>query len=290
MSSVPKRQEPRSAAGGSSKRRRPPAATGSSAETIRSRRAPGPVVGIGASAGGLEALTKFFGAMPPKTGLVFVVVVHLDPAQRSFMPELLGQATGLIVEQAHDHQALEVDHVYVIPPNRTLTVERGFIRVQEAADRRGLHGTIDQFFRSLAKAERGRAVAIVLSGSGTEGSLGARAIKAEGGLVLAQAPETASQSGMPDHTIATGVVDEVLPPEEMPGALFARLHAFRAGHPAAAVEAEPLEGLTAIVDLLRNRSRCDFRGYRQETLERRDGRRMGICHVESIDRYADFLR
>jgi len=108
------------------------------------------IVGIGASAGGLEALKAFFGAMPPKTGLVFVVVVHLDPTHESLMPELLSRITGLTVEQARDRQPLETDHVYVIPPNRTLTIDQGLIRVRQVADRRGLRGVIDHFLRSLA--------------------------------------------------------------------------------------------------------------------------------------------
>ena len=109
-----------------------------------------PVVGIGASAGGLEALKSFFGAMSPASGVVFVVVVHLDPTHDSLMPELLAKCTPLTVRQARDRQPLEGNHVYVIPPNRTLTLEKGLIRVREVADRRGLRGTIDQFFRSLA--------------------------------------------------------------------------------------------------------------------------------------------
>src|SRR6201993_3796204 len=199
MASIPKHQRPRTAASGPSHGRRSAANTHRPGETTRS---PGRVIGIGASAGGLEAMKKFFGAMPVNTGLVFVVVVHLDPAHRSFMVELLGQVTGLTVEQAHDFQQLEVDHVYVIPPNRTLTVDRGFIRVQEVADRRGRYGSIDHFFCSLAQAAGEHAVAIVLSRTGAEGGLGARAVKAAGGLVMAQAPETAAQSGMPRPTIA----------------------------------------------------------------------------------------
>lgn len=280
MASVPKRKSRRSAE-----------PTGRSGDLRHTGRSPGPLVGIGASAGGLEALRKFFGAMPPKTGLVFVVVVHLDPTHRSFMAELLGHVTGLAVEQAHDYQRLELDHVYVIPPNRTLTVERGLIRVREVADRQGLQGSIDRFFRSLADAEGKRAVAIVLSGTGTEGSLGVRAIKAKGGLVMAQTPETAAQSGMPGGAIATGAVDAVLPPEKMPEALFACLRKAggkrQAGHPP---KMRVTSRVPAILELLRARSRYDFRSYRRETLERRVARRMALQHIESVDKYVTFLR
>ena len=164
-----------------------------------------PVVGIGASAGGLEALKDLFGAMPPDTHLTFVVVVHLDPTHESLMPGLLGRSTTLHVEHARDRQPLEPNHVYVIPPNRTLTLEHGVIRVSEAPDRRALRGVIDHFFRSLADDQHDRAIAVILSGTGTEGTLGLRAIKAEGGMVIAQSPDTASQSGMPSSAIATGL-------------------------------------------------------------------------------------
>ena len=178
-----------------------------------------PVVGIGASAGGLEALKAFFGAMPPKTGLSFVVVVHLDPTHESLMPELLARSTTLGVEHARNGQPLLADHVYIIPPNHILTINQGSIRLAKASDRRGLRGVIDQFFRSLAGDRHEKAIAIVLSGTGTEGTLGLRAIKAEGGLVMAQTPETASQAGMPASAIATGLVDFTLAPAEMPKTL-----------------------------------------------------------------------
>ena len=186
---------------------------------IAAQSGPPVVVGIGASAGGLEALKAFFGAMPHTTGLAFVVVVHLDPAHDSLMAEVLAKSTKLPVAEAHDRQRLEADHVYVIPPNHLLTIEQGRIRLREVSDRLSLRGVIDQFLRSLAQDRRDRAVGIILSGSASDGTSGLRAIKAEGGLVMAQTPETASQSGMPSSAIATGLVDVVLPPHEMPAAL-----------------------------------------------------------------------
>lgn len=249
------------------------------------------VVGIGASAGGLEALKAFFGAMPPNTGLVFVVVVHLDPAHESLMPELLAKSTALTVEQARDRQPLERDHAYIIPPNRTLTLDQGLIRVREVADRRGLRGTIDHFFRSLAESQHDQAIAIVLSGTGTEGTLGAGAVKAEGGMVMAQAPDTAAQPGMPNSVIATGLVDIVLAPSKMPQALLkyvrsTRLH--RAARPTASDTTA--NGLQSILAVLRARTKHDFRGYKKGTLHRRIQRRMGLQQIESVTKYADFLR
>jgi signal transduction histidine kinase len=199
--------------------------------------------------------------MPTKTGCVFVVVVHLDPTHDSLMPELLSHATGLTVEQARDRQPLEADHVYVIPPNRTLTIDQGLVRVSEVADRRSLRGAVDHFFRSLAVAERERAVAIVLSGTGTEGTLGARAVKAEGGLVMAQAPDTAAQPGMPTSVIATALVDVVLAPDKMPQALLTYVRNAHRAAPAM-TEAKPpdvnsqlqdkVDELTAVNDDLAN--------------------------------------
>jgi two-component system CheB/CheR fusion protein len=250
-----------------------------------------PVVGIGASAGGLEALKAFFGAMPPKTGLAFVVVVHLDPTHESLLPELLGKCTPLTVEQAQDRQPLEVDHVYIIPPNRTLTIGQGLLQVREVIDRRGLRGAIDHFFRSLAEDQRDRAIAIVLSGTGTEGTLGARAIKGEGGMVMAQTPETAGQPGMPSSAIATGLVDKVLAPAKMPAALLAyaaNRHARDTAPPVS--QAASANRLSAIFAVLRARTKYDFRGYKKGTLNRRIERRMGLQQIDSVAKYADYLR
>ncbi len=289
MPPAPKRKRARAVKSGLSKAELPTATTGSLREIALT--APRPIVGIGASAGGLAALKKLFSAMPPKTGLVFVVVVHLDPEHKSLMAELLAHVTGLTVEEAHDRQPLEVDHIYIIPPNRTLTIDQGLLRVQEVADRRGLRGAIDHFFRSLAEAERDSAIAIVLSGTGTEGTLGARAIKAEGGLVLAQAPDTAAQPGMPSSAIAAGAVDAVLAPEKMGQALLAYMrHARMHRELGVARETKPVEGLPAILALLRARTKYDFRGYKKGTLQRRIERRMGLQQIAGIDRYADYLQ
>ena len=289
-----KRKIPRAARKGPSKRK-PSNKTAEAVHAASPSRSFGAqgraVVGIGASAGGLEALKKFFGAMPPRTGLAFVVVVHLDPAHKSLMAELLAHATGLAVEQAQDRQPLELDHVYIIPPNRTLTIDQGVIRLHEVADRRALRGSIDHFFRSLAAAERDRAIAIVLSGTGTEGNLGVRAVKAEGGLVMAQTPDTAAHPGMPSNAIATGMVDAVLPPEKMPEVLVAYVRNSRANQQSAAVATQQsIEGLPAILGLLRARTKYDFRGYKKGTIQRRIERRMGLQQIETINGYADFLR
>ena len=251
------------------------------------------VVGIGASAGGLEALKTFFAAVPPSTGLAYVVVVHLDPTHESALPELLGRVTSLPVEAATDRQVLQPDRVYIIPPNRHLVVEGGLIRVTEPLDRRGLRGTIDHFFRSLAADQRERAICIVLSGTGTEGTLGATAVKAEGGMVMAQDPQTAAQPGMPASLIATGLVDFTLSPEKMPEAILGYVR-----HPYLhATQSRPLvvdrqspDGWQSIVSLLRARTKIDFRGYKKGTLIRRIERRMGLQQIKSHKRYLEFLK
>ena len=158
-----------------------------------------PVVAIGASAGGLDALSRFFDAMPPDQGVGFVVIVHLAPAHVSHMPELLARHTSMPVTQVDDSAAERMlpDRVYVIPPNRSLEISAGHLRVTQV-ERTPLHPLlIDRFFRSLAEDQLERAVCIVLSGTGADGSLGLRDIKAEGGLVMVQSPDTAEHGGMP---------------------------------------------------------------------------------------------
>src|SRR5262245_15123970 len=268
---------------------RPSADQGKEGSSVPAPAGQAHVVGIGASAGGLEALKSFFGAMPPKTGLAFVVIMHLDPSHESLMPELIGHVTGLTVVPARDQQPIATDHVYVIPPNRTLTIDQRILRVRDVTDRRSLRGVIDHFFRSLAEDQHDRAVAIVLSGTGTEGTLGVRTVKAEGGLVIAQAPDTAVQPGMPSSAISTGLVDLVLAPAKMPEALLAYAHNPLV-HAAAAREEKPLNGLSTILNLLRSRTKQDFRGYKRGTLRRRIERRMGLQQIESVNQYVDVLR
>ena len=240
------------------------------------------VVGIGASAGGLEALKASSAPCLREaawSSLSWSTSTRpITASCRSCWPR---RRPG--VEQAQDRQPLEADHVYIIPPNRTLTVDQGLLRVREVADRRGLRGTIDHFFRSLAADQRSNAVGIVLSGMGTEGMLGAQAIKAEEGLVMAQAPDTASQPSMPANVIATGLVDFVLAPDKMPRALLEHAHDTRA-HRAPAVaapEAKLLNGLQPILAALRVRTKHDFRGYKKGTLQRRIERRMALQQIPS---------
>ena len=188
-----------------------------SSDTAADCDTPGPiVVGIGASAGGLEVFRTFLIAMPPDNGLAFVFIPHLDPTRESHMVELLASHTAMTVVEAKDGMPIEADHVYVIPPDEYITISDEVLHLTAPSERRGRRIPIDFFFQSLAEDRREKAIGIILSGTGTEGAHGLKAIKANGGLAVAQDPESAPFDGMPRSAIATGLVDYVLPVERMP--------------------------------------------------------------------------
>ena len=177
------------------------------------------IVGIGASAGGLKALENFFSAMPGNCGISFIVVSHLDPKHTSMLPDLLGRYTKIMVDQAQDGMSVERNHVYVIPPNKEMTLVRGTLVLRKPSEPHGQRFPINTFLRSLARDQKQRAICVILSGTGTDGTLGLRAVKAERGMTMAQAPASAEYDGMPRSAIATGLVDDVLPAEKMPARL-----------------------------------------------------------------------
>ena len=186
-----------------------PADSGDAADAIagegsgseRNRSPDFPVVGIGASAGGLEAFKAFLGAMPPDSGMAFVLVQHLDPTHESMMTDLLAKYTAMRVRQIEDDMPVEPNTVFMIPPNKYLTVRRGKLHLSEPADRRGMRMPIDFLFRSMAEELQDAAICIVLSGTGSDGTQGLRMVKAEGGTVLAQEPASAQYDGMPQSAI-----------------------------------------------------------------------------------------
>lgn len=179
------------------------------------------IVAIGASAGGLHALSLFFRAASEiPADVAFVVVVHLAPGSESHLPGLLAKDTRLPVSAIEDGATLRAGHVYVIPPKVSVVIEQGTFRLRAAVGRPAIPMPIDAFFTSLAADQHDRAIGVVLTGANADGSAGLRAIKAEGGMVMAQTPDTAEHSAMPGHAIATGLVDYVLPVENMPAALF----------------------------------------------------------------------
>jgi two-component system CheB/CheR fusion protein len=267
-----------------------PAADPASAESKPERSGP-PVVGVGASAGGLDAFKRFFGAMPADSGIAFVLVPHLDPAHESLMVELLARHTAMPVVEAENDMPVEANHVYIIPPNKYITIHGGTLSLTGPVERRTSQTTIDHFLRSLADDQQERAICIILSGTGAHGTLGLKAVKAAGGMAMVQDPATAEYERMPQSAIATGLADYVLPAERMPEALIKYVqHAYVNGGTEIAAAPEAGDSLTQVLALLRARTGFDFRPYRKKMLTRRVERRMGLNHLDSIPDYMTFLR
>lgn len=251
-----------------------------------------PVVGIGASAGGIEALNRFFDVMPTDSGCAFVVVLHLDPKRESELARILSAHTTMPVVQVEDGMLLAANHVYVIAPDTDLQVGGGGLHVSEPTEPRGHRHPVDVLFSSLAADQRERAVAIVLSGTGSNGTEGLREIRAEGGMSLVQTPETAKFDGMPRSVISADMADHVLAPEKMPEILLAFMSHGYVSAPAE-IEATSPQGqatLGQLLELLRARGGHDFRGYKQSTLRRRVYRRLGLRNIKTLDDYINELR
>jgi len=250
-------------------------------------RAPRAVVGIGASAGGLKALQRFFEAVPPGSGMAWVVIMHLDPDRESRIAALLQDRTPLAVTQVTLPAEVEADHVYVIPPGRDLAMDGRVLRVHERGA--GLHTPVDLFFRSLAGAYGADAVGVVLSGTGADGAAGVRAIKERGGITVAQEPAEAEYDGMPASAIATGFVDLVLAAERIPAELVRLREA-----PSALAEGAPPADTEALLDqvfaTLRARSGHDFSLYKRATVLRRLDRRLRFNGVATLEEYLPLLR
>jgi PAS domain S-box-containing protein len=258
-------------------------------------RLPFPVVGIGASAGGLEAVSEFLDAMRPDCGMAFILVQHLSPDRASMMAEILARRTTMPVLQVEDGMSVEPNHVYVIRPGHVLTIHEGRLHLgPPLGTARSANRPIDDFFRSLAEEQRERAVCVVMSGMGSNGTAGAQAIKAVGGLCVAQEPETALFPSMPRHLIDSGYADAILRPAEMPEVLLAYArHAYaRGGRESDAAEILEREQhhLREILAILRTRTRQDFSGYKKPTVLRRIQRRMGLTRVTAMADYARLLR
>ncbi|QDV47346.1 Chemotaxis protein methyltransferase [Stieleria neptunia] len=253
------------------------------------------VVGIGASAGGLDAFRRFFSAAPGDLGVAFVLIQHLDPTHESLTAELLGKHTEMSVVQVVEEMVIEPNHVYVIPPNKYLTISGKTLHLSEPVQRRGVRVPIDFFFRSLADDQQSRAIGIILSGTGSDGTLGAGEIKAAGGIVMVQSPDTAQYDGMPRSAMLAGVVDCVLPVDEMPDMLLRYVGHSYVNDQTTQTRLErsvtkASSDLTTIVGLLRARVKYDFSYYKKGTLTRRIQRRMGLRHVEAMDEYIERLR
>ena len=249
-----------------------------------------PIVGIGASAGGLEALEQFFGAMPKDSGMAFVVIQHLDPTHVGIMPELLQRITSMKVLQASDHLIVKPNCVYVIPPNKSLSLLNGYILLFDPVETRGLRLPIDFFLRSLALDRQEKSIGIILSGMGSDGSLGVKAIKEKNGLVLVQQPESAKFDGMPIAAIQTVIADIVAPAEELPARLLEYLKYIKSEKSKPESETKFKTNLDKIIILLREHSGHDFSAYKKNTLTRRIERRKGVHQIEKIASYVRFLQ
>ena len=249
------------------------------------------MVCIGASAGGLDPCRRFFAEMPTDAGLAFVVVQHLDPVHKSELASLLGRCTRMPVVEALDRAWVEPNHVYIIPPNCALAIHKGRLRVTAPVEKHGARMAIDFFFRSLATECQERGIGIVLSGTGSDGTLGLQAIKVAGGLTIAQDPQTAEHDGMPRCAIARGV-DFILPVKRIPSALLKYVkHPYLHKSIDPATTFEPgSDQLQSILDFLHSQARFDFGSYKRGTLLRRVQRRMNLRYVLRFEAYLELLR
>ncbi len=249
-----------------------------------------PIVGIGASAGGLEALEQFFTSTPKDTGMAFVVIQHLDPTHVGIMPELLQRSTQMKVLQVTDHLQIKPNQVYVIPPNRSMSVLNGFLYLFEPVETRGLRLPIDFFFRSLADDQQDKSVGIILSGMGSDGSLGLKAIKEKHGIVLVQDPASAKFDGMPQSAVNAVIADVIAAPNDLPAKLISFLNYSPLQTEKPESDEKSKSNLEKIIILLRTQTGQDFSMYKKNTMFRRIERRMGVHQLDKIASYVRFVQ
>jgi two-component system CheB/CheR fusion protein len=251
-----------------------------------------PIVGIGASAGGLAAFKGFFEAMPAESGMAFILVQHLDPTHESLMVDLLSRHTEMQVIQVEDRMQVQANHVYMIPPNWDLAIQNGELLLTTPVQRRGMRMPIDFFLKSLAKDQKERAICIILSGTGSDGTVGLKAVKSYGGMVVVQLPEEAQYDGMPSSAIATGVVDHIVPVSEMPQRLLSYVqHSYVRGYfGTEPVEIQDPDAFNNILSILHAQIGHDFHYYKKTTLIRRIQRRMSLQQLELLSDYVSYLR
>jgi two-component system, chemotaxis family, CheB/CheR fusion protein len=252
--------------------------------------APTHVVAIGASAGGLEAIEAFFAKMPVDNTFGFIVVQHLSPDYKSLMVEILSKKTTMPVQRAEDGAVVEAARIYLIPPRKNLTIFHGTLILSDQEPNRGINLPIDILLRSLAEDQGERAVAVILSGSGSDGMRGVRAVKQAGGMIMVQDESTARFDSMPRAAISTGLADFILPPAEMPQQLLAfTRHPYVARKSGSDAVLPDDDALTRIFALLRERSKVDFTYYKPSTVVRRIERRIGITQTDDIEAYVRHL-
>jgi two-component system CheB/CheR fusion protein len=252
------------------------------------------LVGIGASAGGLEAFTQFLGALPTDTGMAFVLLQHLEPNHTSLLTQLISRVTQMPVREVSDGMAVEPNHVYVMPPNSDMAIQQGELKLLPRVKTSGKYMPIDSFLRSLASAYREKAIAVILSGMDSDGSLGMEAIKAEGGITFAQTEASAQFPSMPNSSVASGCVDFILPPPDIALELVRISHHpyVKNSRPTATSETTPEteDQLQPILNLLRAATGVDFTYYKSATISRRIMRRMVLRQLSQLTDYFQYLQ
>jgi two-component system CheB/CheR fusion protein len=251
-----------------------------------------PVVGIGGSAGGLEALEAFFSSMPPDTRIAFVVIQHLSPRHKSIMAELLARHTHLPVKEIEDGLRLAPGSVYINPPDRNVVLFNGILHLMETEKSGGINLPIDYFFRSLAEDQKEKAIGIIVSGTASDGTLGIKAIKGEGGMAMVQDPRNAKFDGMPTSAIETGLVDFIVPVEKMAQTLLAYINHPRLTTPGGVTQAATDNQFQVgkIYALIRGATGHDFSGYKPTTILRRIDRRLALHQIDKPSHYLHFLQ
>jgi two-component system CheB/CheR fusion protein len=270
------------------------ASTKDSADSKAEQRKPFPIVGIGASAGGLAAFEAFFSGMPAVTepNMAFVLVQHLAPDHKSILTGLIQRYTRMQVFEVEDGMKVRPNCAYIIPPGRDMSFLNGSLQLLEPSAPRGQRMPIDFFFRSLARDQGERAICVVLSGTGHDGTLGVRAIKGEGGMAMAQSPDSTEFDGMPKSAIATGLIDYELPPAEMAMQLLAYAANPSTGlaRLASSMPTKDEDTRKTIFNVLQKETGHDFSQYKPSTVNRRLARRMAVHQIETTDEYAKYLR
>ncbi|HEY1628316.1 MAG TPA: chemotaxis protein CheB, partial [Tepidisphaeraceae bacterium] len=261
-------------------------------DTEQPPRLPFAVVGVGGSAGGLEAFTELFKAMPDDSGMAFVLIQHLPPQRESMMADILSRHTKMPVQEVEDRMPVQRNHVYVIRPGHTMTIKDGLLHLGERVEKPGHSRPVDDFFKSLAEEQRERAIGVIMSGMGSNGSAGAQAIKAVGGICIAQDPDSAKFPSMPRHLIESGLADFILRAKEIPEVLLRYAsHPYAKGTQSAeAIMRLEKQHFSDILAILRTRTRQDFNGYKKPTVLRRIQRRMGLNQITRLSEYAKMLR
>ncbi len=248
-------------------------------------------VGVGASAGGLDAIRKFISNIPENNGMAFIIVQHMDPTHKSGLVNILSRYTPMEVLEVEDNQQVLPEHVYIIPPNKDMGILDGKLQLMEPVELHGLRLPINYFFTNLAQDQKDRSVGIILSGFGSDGSEGLGAIKANGGICIAQDPSTAGSDAMPMNAINTGLVDMVLAPEEIPDKLLKyKRSSVKILKKILKPEDETIQTLRKIILLIRNKTGQDFSQYKKSTINRRIGRRMNIHQIEEMSQYLRYLQ